>query len=450
MFVCSVSTVMFNANPLLRYDGYYILSDLTEIPNLRQKATTILSRKLGAWCLGLEEPDDPFLPQRNQAFFAIYTIAAAIYRWVVLFSILWFLYKVLEPYGLKVVSQTLAFVSIGGLVVQPLWSLGKFFYVPGRLDQIKRPRVQISLAVLSAILVFVFAIPLPYRVLCTLEVKPRDAEPVYVEVPGRLESVDVKLGDHVNKKQTLARLSSPDVQLGIAELKGQRDQYQVKLAILRDLVHFRDSAAAEIPQVQESLAAVEEQLQQKEEDEQRLVLTAPADGIVLPPPETPSKPESPGQLLTWSGNPFQPKNLGAYLTDNVLFCQIAKPHEWEAVLVIDQDDLEFVHEGDSVDLKLDELPSRTFSSQIVEIARKDLQFTPRSLSNKSGGDVITKTDESGAERPQNTSYQARAPLDDPEGLLFVGLRGKAKVHAQWQTLASRTWRYLVRTFNFKL
>ena len=39
MFVCSVSTMMFNANPLLRYDGYYILADVMEIPNLRQKAS---------------------------------------------------------------------------------------------------------------------------------------------------------------------------------------------------------------------------------------------------------------------------------------------------------------------------------------------------------------------------------------------------------------------------
>src|SRR5690606_25016290 len=44
MFVSSVSTILFNANPLLRYDGYYILSDILEIPNLRQKATSILSR----------------------------------------------------------------------------------------------------------------------------------------------------------------------------------------------------------------------------------------------------------------------------------------------------------------------------------------------------------------------------------------------------------------------
>ena len=93
MFVCSVSTVIFNANPLLRYDGYYILADLVEIPNLRQKATTILSRKLSEWCLGMEPPEDPFLPQRNQVFFALYSVAAAIYRWVVAFSICWFLYR---------------------------------------------------------------------------------------------------------------------------------------------------------------------------------------------------------------------------------------------------------------------------------------------------------------------------------------------------------------------
>ena len=87
MFISSVSTILFNANPLLRYDGYYVLADLMEIPNLRQKATTILSRKLGEWCLGLEPPEDPFLPQRNQVFFALYSVAAAAYRWLVVFSI---------------------------------------------------------------------------------------------------------------------------------------------------------------------------------------------------------------------------------------------------------------------------------------------------------------------------------------------------------------------------
>ena len=52
---------------------------------------------MGEWFLGLEQPDDPFLPERNQIFFALYSVAAAIYRWVVVFSILFFLYTSSSP-----------------------------------------------------------------------------------------------------------------------------------------------------------------------------------------------------------------------------------------------------------------------------------------------------------------------------------------------------------------
>jgi putative peptide zinc metalloprotease protein len=450
IFVCSVSTVIFNANPLLRYDGYYILSDLTEIPNLRQKATTILSRKLGKWCLGLEEPDDPFLPERNQTFFALYSIAAAIYRWVVMFSILWFLYKIFEPYGLKVISQTIATVAIASLIIQPLYKLGKFFWVPGRLDQVKRKNVYRTLAVLAGVAAFVFLVPLPYRVKCALEITPRDAEPVYVSVAGQLEAIDIKSGQTVEQGQSLAKLSNIDLELQIAELEGRRDEYRSRLKSLhRD--RFEDaSASLQIPQVEETLEAVEEQLQDKRSDLDRLKLVAPVAGTILPPPELPEKPDPGGQLPTWSGLPFQKKNLGALLTESTLFCQIGDPKRLEASLVIDQDDIEFIHKGDILDIKVDELPHTTFRTQIAEIANLDLKVSPKQLSNKSGGEVITETDASGVERPMNTSYQASAPIDDEDGLLYLGLRGKAKIYTHWQTIATRSWRWLTRTFNFKL
>ncbi len=450
IFVCSVSTVIFNANPLLRYDGYYILSDLTEIPNLRQKSSSILSRKMGKWCLGLEEPDDPFLPDRNQVFFALYSIAAAIYRWVVMFSILWFLYNVFKPYGLAVISQTIATVAIVSLIVQPLWKLGKFFYVPGRLDQVKRKNVFRTLVALAGIVAFAFWVPLPYRVMCTLEIKPRDAEPVYVSVPGQLQTIDVSMGQTVRKDQPLAELTNIDLELQIAELEGKRAEYEVQLASLHRDRFDNASAALQVPQVQESLAAIKEQLEEKRADSARLKLVAPLSGTVLPPPALPSKPDPSGQLPTWSGLPLQKKNLGAFLTESTLFCQIGDPHQLEANLVIDQDDIEFIHQGDTLDVKLDELPHTTFRTQITEIANLDLKVSPHTLSNKSGGELITETDASGVERPMNTSYQARAPINDEEGLLYLGLRGKAKIYTRWQTIATRTWRYLTRTFNFKL
>ena len=193
MFVCSVSTLVFNANPLLRYDGYYILSDITEIPNLRQKATTVLSRKLGEWLLGLEQPDDPFLPERNQVFFALYAVAASIYQWVVVYSILFFLYHVFKPYHAERIGQLIAMASLWGLIVMPLYQLGKFFYVPGRLEKVKKTRMFISFAAIIGVLAVVLLVPLPYWVMANVELQPHGAVPIYVDVPegGSLVHCDV-------------------------------------------------------------------------------------------------------------------------------------------------------------------------------------------------------------------------------------------------------------------
>jgi putative peptide zinc metalloprotease protein len=449
MFVCSVSTVVFNANPLLRYDGYYILADWLEIPNLRQKATQILQRKLSAWCLGLEEPPDPFLPQQNQVLFAIYSVAAAAYRWVVTLSIFWFLYEVLEPYGLKVISQMIATASIISLVVQPLWKVGKFFYIPGRLEKVKRKHLQGTLGVLAVVALFIFALPLPHRVFCALEIKPRDAKLVFVEVPGQLKEVFVRTGQFVHQGDVLARLTNPDLELAVADLQGKHAQYRAKL---HGLSHSRNDpdAAAEIAPVREMIKTLEEQLAEKRADLARLEIVAPADGTVLPPPNNGGQSDAPGQLKSWSGSPFAKKNIGATLPESTLFCVIGDPHLMEADLLVEQDDLEFVREKQDVAIKLDVLPHRTFHSHIVEIATIDLKVMPQHLTTKAGGEAATKTDETGKEKPFNTSYQALAPIDDPEGILASGLKGRAKISTRWQTLGAQAGRYLARTFNFRL
>jgi putative peptide zinc metalloprotease protein len=449
MFVCSVSTIMFNANPLLRYDGYYILSDLLEIPNLRQKSTTILRRKLAEWCLGMEQPEDPFLPRRNQILFAIYSIASTIYSWVVVLSILWFLNKVFEPYGLKIIGQVLALVSLYGLVIYPCWSLYKFFSVPGRMDQVKSTNFAISATVVVALVLVILFVPVPHRVLCSLEVKPRGAESVYVSVPGRLEEVYVKPGQSVQKGDRLARLSNLDLELAVAEMAQRRDELYSRQQSL-GYQRYRDpKAGMEIASMQESLTAAEEQLREKQADLDKLILVAPASGTVLPPPYLPDRPDPDGRLSTWSGSPLEPRNIGATLTESTLFCQIGDPKQMEAILIIDQADVDFIHHGQATDIKLDQLPGDTFHSEIAEISNLDLKVTPRQLSNKAGGSIATKTDPSGVERPMSTSYQARAPIDEST-LLRPGLRGQAKIHVGWQSLGSRFWRYLSQQFHFKL
>lgn len=450
MFVCSISTIMFNGNPLLRYDGYYILADVLEIPNLRQKASTILNRKLGDWFLGLEPPDDPFLPERNQALFALYTVASVLYRWVVVLSILFFLYKVFEPYGLQIIGQGIAAMALYGLLIQPLWKLGKFFWVPGRIYKVKKARFFLALGGLAVVVGLVVFLPLPHRVHCTLTLEGRDAIPVYVNVPGTLEQVSVRLGDSVDTDQQLARLTNLELILEIEQLKGKRAQLETRLKSLQQLEFNNPEAEAQIPAVQTALKSAGEQLEEKLRDRDRLVLKAPAGGIVLPGPFIPQPPKTDEQLPGWSGSPFEEKNLGATLISGVMFCRVGDSKRLEAMLVIDQADIDFIRDGQDIEILLDAMPGEPLWSRIEDIAEVDMKESPKQLSNKSGGDLATETDESGIERPISTSYQARAWLDNPDGLMRIGMRGQAKIHAGSLTIWQRFWRFVNQTFRFRM
>ena len=120
-------------------------------------------------------------------------------------------------------------------------------------------------------------------------------------------------------------------------------------------------------------------------------------------------------------------------------------------MVIDQTDRNLIEEGQAVDIKLEGFPSVTIHSTIKEIAESALKVTPKRLSTKSGGELPTKTNpQTGAEEPMSTTYQARAPIDDPAGQYRLGLRGQARVHTKWISLGARLWRLVTHTFNFKL
>lgn len=450
IFVSSVSTVMFNANPLLRYDGYYILSDLVEIPNLRQKATSILSRKAAHWFLGIEPPDDPFLPQRNQIFFALYSIAAGIYRWIVLFSILWFMHQIWKPYRLQIFGYAIIGMSLIGLIGVPIYKVTKFFYVPGRMQKVKKLRFYLSLLGLAAIISFILFVPLPHSVICILEVRVHDADQIYVEVPGLLEEVFVKPGDQVTKGQKLAQLENIEMQMQMTKLRGEKVQYEIELRTLERQRYLDTEASTKIQELEESLAKTKDQIKEQASEIARLTLRAPKAGTVMPPPWRPRKPGPEGQLPVWSGTPLEPKNLGAPLDEGTVLCFIGNPKKMEAILYVDQGDIDFVSTKQEVEIKLDELPFQTFPGKIKTIASNESKYSPERLSTKAGGELATRTDASGAEKPMSTAFQALVMMDDPDDLLRVGLRGRAKIHVAPQTLGARFKRLINQLINFKL
>lgn len=451
MFICSVSTVVFNGNPLLRFDGYYILMDILEIPNLRQKATEILKRWFQQYCLGLELQENPFLPQKKQFWFALYTLASIVYRWVVVFSIMMFLMKVLEPYGLQALGRLVAISGLAGMIIQPIWQIIKFFRTPGKASKMKRKNVLTSLAVATGLIVGICYIPLPFHVDCAVEIRPYDAYQVYTIVPGKLVSFDKQPGDTVEPNDVIAQLVNDDLNLEHLSAYGEHQLAIAKYNIAKDQATDQQ-ARAQLETLLESVHSKEEMLKDISQKVSLLTVRAAASGVILPPPDkqVPPSVKQSEQLPSWSGNPFDEANKGAVFAESDLLCLIGDPNRMQAILVVDQHDIDLVGVGDEADIKIESARLDTFSGTIETISEQEMTQTPEALASQAGGALNTEMGPGGQLRPISTSYQARVPLKDVDVPLRPGYRGQAKIYVGWKSVGWRIYRFLARTFRFEL
>src|SRR5262249_27218123 len=219
MVVCSVSTVVFNANPLMRYDGYYVLADWIEIPNLRERSNRYLTNLFLEHALGVEVQPEPYMALWRRCLFVIYAVTSYIYRWVITFVILWFLYNWLKPYKLGVLSGMLAMAALGSMIGWPLFRLGKNIHKRGRLPDMKPIRVTVTCSIFAALILAAFTLPLPVsRVhaegVVELEFESRTVVPVPLADNGKavLTELYIKDGQYVHAGDRLARFTNRDIE----------------------------------------------------------------------------------------------------------------------------------------------------------------------------------------------------------------------------------------------
>lgn len=449
MFVCSVSTIIVNLNPLMRFDGYYVLSDLLEIPNLSEKSATAFRRLFFRFVFGIELGQSGY-PQRKPVLFALYAMASTVYRWLLVISILLILNRMLEPYGLKVIGQTLAIVAAVVLVSRPLWQFVQTFRVPGMSQKIKWRYVASTAAVLVVLLFGIALIPLPHRIYGPIRAEFKDSSPVGVATPGILKEVFVQPGAVVAAGQPLAQLENWELQLRIVDLQRQRDELMIQLDAAKK-TRFENVADVQgIKTLEKLLARAEESLREQLRDAERLTLTAPEDGVVLSPPSRYRSANSETTLASWSGSPMDRENLGTHLDAGNLFCKVGDARQVEVILVVDQADVEFVQVGQAVTLRFASYALDTTRARVAEISKRELVQTPEGLSHQAGGTLESRTDADGNQRPLSTSYVVRILVDDLSSGIREGVRGQGCIEVEPMTLSEWLWRKVARVFRFEM
>jgi putative peptide zinc metalloprotease protein len=438
MVLCSVSTVVFNANPLMKFDGYYILADWLEVPNLREKANRYVNNLFLSKGLGVEVPPEAYMAPWRRWLFVAYAVLSWVYRWVVMFGILWFLSDFLGP-KLKVLSQMLAVFCLVSMFVMPVFKVAKNVRQRGRLPDMKATRVYITLAVLGGLAAAVFLLPLPVsrvRETGLVAVDPRAAEGVTLPKPARLVSLDVRPGQQVRKDQVLGRFDSPllNVELvkATAEEDAQRRAAERLEADEREAAragNTRDAARYNFDARQARGRAA------KAETDRNLalamlarveVLRAPRDGTVLSGP-TPADLDKPFGRETGESPPVFLIGDPARLTVRVP----VDPPDYRLL----QEDLAG-REYLEVSVLVKGRSDRVFAGRVREdrLPKQNAATVPVQLTQRGGGPLAVKPGgDPNVLQPLAQVYLVEVEVLDPDAAVDPGQLAAVKIHTRWRS-----------------
>ncbi len=445
-FVTTATTVIFNANPLMRFDGYYMMSDLLEIPNLRPKSDRLLRESFAWYCLGIESKPDPFMPETGKFWFVIYAISAALYRWFVIFGIAFFLYAALKPWGLQSIGITLAVVSISTIIFNLLFNVYKTISAP-RIDPMSKPKMAISAVVFAGLVWGILAIPIPWHLEAAFVIEPHDVRHVYVTTPGELEDLQVATGQDVQSGQMLAQLTNYEMEDQRRQRVTERDAQEIKIKVYDSL---DDSGQREL--AREQWNSINQHVSELDKQLENLKIKAPIAGTVVPPPRKPRPKldDSESEMPVWFGTPLDDRNSNCYLEPRTHLLSIAPDEKFQAIILVDQADRNEMDVGQLVELKFDHMVDRTYEGMVEQISDRDLEFAPEALSNKMGGELPTVTDSQGRERLESKAYQATVLLEQDPTFLKSGMRGQARFLVANRSLGEWLSRYFWQTFRFRL
>ena len=267
MVLGSISSLVFNGNPLLRFDAYYVLADLLGIPNMYQKATKQWTYFADKYLLGTPQVESPALDAREWWWLTSYGLASYVYR-VLIFLSIW-LVVTDNWFG---VGVAFGVTTLFLLVVMPMAKWFGHLRSPA-LARNRRRAVTVSLALLLVPILLVSKLQLPDAMRAPGVLEATQHTRVTSQSGGVLTALDVADGAVVRKGEVLVRLQNHELQL---ELEAARAQVR-EVIVMRNLA--LEQSPVEVAALEERLRASQEKLDLLLERQSQLVITARHDGV---------------------------------------------------------------------------------------------------------------------------------------------------------------------------
>lgn len=358
MFIAGVSSILFNGNPLLRYDAYYVLTDLVEVPNLGSRGTRYVAYLFQRYLLRMKNVDAPEASPGERFWFLVYTPLAFAYRLLI--------------YGGIVLFVASKFFFIG--ILFAIWALINMFFVPlGKMiaflaasPKLYRQRVRAVAVSVVAVTVLIWAVavvPVPLGTIAegVLWV-PEDAF-VRAGTNGFIDEVRMTSGAAVEKGEPLLVCTDPLLPAQIEVLNAQLAELKARY----DTELVSDRVAAKI--TQDEIEHVEAKLADARQRMEDLTIRAGADGTFI----IPDAEDLPGR----------------FLKRGELVGYVIPPRIDSVRAVVSQGDVDMVRSRTQhVQVRLAETLERSLSAELRrEVPAATEQLPSKTLSMEGGGKI---------------------------------------------------------------
>lgn len=421
MLVCSVMTIFFNINPLMKFDGYYALSDWVEVPNLKERGDkALVSRVAGFFTGGEGVQSDPIVERFK---WPILTYAVASYAWTFLiaYKILRGIGYMLEPAGLdRIVQSASGFVLLVGILAPPAF-IGKQIWKIVKSDETRliRRRVATTAAILAAISSLLLLLPVPVTVKTACVIDGANKIRVTASTPGFLAEAAVRDGSAVEAGQILARLENPELEKSFLQMRLQEES-----VLASEAEAISKQLDSRIPSLRALAAQFALAVSKYSTDLEKLVLLAPSPGTVIAPD------------LRYQ--------RGTFLREGTLVCEILPPGPLEAIVALNEKQAGLVQAGQEVSFRIHSLPGDAWNGTVLSVSTSPSGELPhQALGQHAGGTVpatmsggISKTTNTPIALPSSQVFKARIAIDNASGLLRPGMAGRLKIRCGTKPLGA--------------
>lgn len=401
MVVSSISSLLFNGNPLVRFDAYYILADLLEMPNLYQRAQQQWLYFGSRYLLGHEAAIAPAADRTEWWWLTGYGAVSFLYRLLVTAGIL--LYVLDLSFALGAV---LALTIVITLIIMPGRKLLAHLASPAL-----RPTRARAWGQLAALLLAVYAalvwLPVPYAVRAPGIVESGKTDILFAQTPGRLVSIQARHGQALRQGDTIATLNNPE--LGF-ELQALQMELRESQALYRQALA---GAVADLLPIARRIAALEQRQAELQRLLSHLVLRASQDGELVAP------------LLN--------ERLDTWIERGSVVGEVVGSAEFRFAAVVSQEEAEELFSADMQQASIrlvGQVDHPIASSGLSLIPFQRQRLASASLGMLGGGDVAVRADDQSGTATTEGYYALHAELQAAqltELAVYRGLSGVLRI-----------------------